>query len=90
MKRWTIIFKALGNINRLKILRLLSHGERLSVGNIAERIRISVKGTSQHLILLHNLDVLEAVGTQGHVYYFVNPSMPKDFRQALNIFLKES
>lgn len=90
MKRWTIIFKTLGNINRLKILKLLSDGDSLSVGDIADKIRISIKGTSQHLILLHNLDVLEAEGKKGHVYYSINPDMPKDFKQALTVYLKQS
>jgi DNA-binding transcriptional ArsR family regulator len=90
MKRWTIIFKALGNINRLKILKLLSHGESLSVGDIAAKMKISVKGASQHLILLHNLDVLEAMGMKGHVYYSMNPNMPKDFKQILHACFKLS
>jgi len=87
MKRWSIIHKTLGNINRLKIIKLLSRGAPLSVGDIAAKIKISFKGTSKHLVHLQSLDVLNTEGTKGHVYYSINPHMPKDFRRATDLFL---
>ncbi len=87
MKRWSIIYKTLGNISRLKILKLLSSSRPLSVGDITEKINISFTGTSKHLIHLQRLDVLESEGTMGHVYYSINKNMPKDFRKAINLFL---
>lgn len=87
MKRWGIIFKTLGNINRLKIIKLLKKEKSLSVGEISEEINISFRGTSKHLIHLQNLDVLESKGTQGHVYYSLNMRMPKDFQEAIDLFL---
>ncbi|KKU94331.1 MAG: hypothetical protein UY26_C0002G0113 [Candidatus Jorgensenbacteria bacterium GW2011_GWA1_48_13] len=86
MKRWTIVFKALSNVNRLKIIRLLSKGGALNVGGIAEELNISPKATSKHLIILHNLDVLESVGKEGHVLYSLNTKMPRDFRRVLGNF----
>lgn len=83
MKRWSIVFKVLSNINRLKILKLLSKSSSSSVGEIAEQIDISPKATSKHLIILHNLDVLESKGKEGHVLYSLNPKMPRDFRRIL-------
>ena len=53
MKRWTQIFKALGNINRLKIIKFLEGGAAMTVGDISHELEISFRGTSQHLILLH-------------------------------------
>lgn len=67
---------------------MLSGGERLIVGEIAERIGISFRGTSQHLIILHNLDVLESEGIKGHVYYSINPKMPKDIAFVIDFFLR--
>ncbi|MBI2889049.1 MAG: winged helix-turn-helix transcriptional regulator [Candidatus Liptonbacteria bacterium] len=84
-KRWTIIFRALANINRLKIIALLSDGRAINVGEIAESLEISFKATSNHLILLKNLDVLDAKGTSGHVLYSSNVHMPADFRAAINL-----
>lgn len=87
MKRWTIIFKALSNINRLKIIELLRGGRQVAVGDIAVALRISITATSNHLIMLQKLDVLEAVGRDGHVFYSLNPSMPRDFSRAIDLFI---
>ena len=88
MKRWTVIFRALANINRLKIIKLLADGRNMSVTDIADDLRISFKGTSNHLALLKNLDVLEAQGAAGHVYYSLNRQLPKDFQRIIEIILK--
>lgn len=58
----------------------------MSVSDIAAEIDISLKGTSKHLIILHNLDVLNSTGTQGHVYYSINEAMPKDLKRAIELF----
>lgn len=88
MKRWTVIFRALANINRLKIITMLCRGRKMNVGDIAENLKISFKATSNHLAILKNLDVLDGRGTDGHVFYSVNYQMPKDFRKAIELFSK--
>lgn len=86
MKRWSIVFKTLGNVNRLKIVRLLSGAEKRSVSEIAGSLAISQKATSKHLIQLHNLGVLDNEGRDGHVFYFLNRhDMPKDFRRVIGL-----
>jgi predicted transcriptional regulator len=87
MKRWSIIFKIFGNINRLKIIKLLNSSRGMYVTDIARELGISLKSASKHLILLHNLDVLESKGQMGHVLYFVNQSMPKDLRRVIKLFI---
>ena len=57
MKRWTVIFRTLANINRLKIINMLSNGRKLNVGEIAINLKISLKATSNHLAMLKNLDI---------------------------------
>ena len=88
MKRWTVDFRALANINRLKIIKLLADGRKMSVTDIAEYLQISFKATSNHLALLKNLDVVEAQGASGHVFYFFNRQLPKDFQKIIEIALK--
>lgn len=88
MKRWTQIYKALANINRLKIIELLAGSGPMIVSDIAREIDISLKGTSKHLILLHGLDILTARGKDGHVYYDYNRAMPSDARRAIEVFLR--
>jgi DNA-binding transcriptional ArsR family regulator len=84
IKRWTVVFRTLSNINRLKIIKMLSGGRKMTVGQIAENLKISFKATSNHLAMLKNLDVLEAQGAVGHVFYSVNPRKPNDFSKILN------
>ena len=85
MKRWSIVLKTLSNINRLKIVKLLTGGNHLSVSNIASELKISQKATSKHLIMLHNLDVLDNSGREGRVFYFLNTNMPKDFEKIIKL-----
>lgn len=86
MKRWTQIFKALANLNRLGIIKLLSGSKPMHVTDISAELGISLKATSKHLILLHNLDVLSAKGERGHIYYSLNHSTPKDLLDAIRLF----
>lgn len=87
MKRWTIIFRALANVNRLKIIEMLFDGQKMNVGEIAQELKISFKATSNHLAMLKNLDVLESEGNAGHVLYYINSRMSKDFHKAIKLFL---
>ena len=86
MKRWTTIFKALAHINRLKIIKLLYRGANLTVSQITGELGISLHATSKHLIILQNLDVLDSTGKQGHVFYRLNKSLPRDINKAIKIF----
>jgi len=88
MKRWTVVFRTLANINRLKIIKMLAGGHKMNVGDIAEDLKISFKATSNHLAILKNLDVLDAQGAEGHVFYSINPQMPKDFQKIIEITLE--
>ena len=87
MKRWSTIFKILGNINRLKIIKLLSEKREMCVVDIAKKLEISQKSTSKHLILLSRMDILEYKGQAGHVYYSMNGDMPTDLKNIINLFL---
>ena len=89
MKRWTIIFKALANVNRLKIIALLASGGSMIVSDIASEIDISFKSTSKHLIMLKNLGVLDSTGKEGHVHYSLQRNIPPDFRKTLTLFLNK-
>ncbi len=87
-KRWGVVFRTMANPNRLRIIKLLMNGEKLSVTDISEKLEISFKALSNHLALLKNLDVVESRGAEGHVFYWLNRELPKDFRKAIDIVLK--
>ncbi len=85
-KRWVNIFKALGNINRLKIIKMLVGGNSMTVTEISQEIKVSLKSTSRHLFILKNLELLESEGKNGHVFYSMNKNAPADFKQAIKLF----
>ncbi|MEK7124156.1 MAG: winged helix-turn-helix domain-containing protein [Patescibacteria group bacterium] len=85
-KRWVNVFKALSNINRIKIIKTLSRGKSLSVTEMSEELGISVKSTSKHLIMLQNLDLLESNGKHAHVFYSLNKNLPPDFKKTISLF----
>jgi len=85
-KRWVNIFKAMANINRLKIIKMLSGGTNLSVTKIAEELEIAVKSTSKHLIILHILNFLESNGKKRHVFYGLNKNAPTNIKRAIKLF----
>jgi len=87
MKRWSVVFKTLANVNRLGIIKMLSATSQMTVGDIAHELKISITATSNHLIMMQKLDVLDALGTQGHVYYSINNKMPADFRRAIDLYI---
>ncbi len=87
MKRWTNIFKIFSNINRVKIIKLLTDKRTMMVGDIARELDISFASTSKHLIMLDRLDILNSKGVSGHVFYELNRNMPKDVRRIINIFI---
>ncbi|MCX6722170.1 MAG: winged helix-turn-helix domain-containing protein [Candidatus Staskawiczbacteria bacterium] len=86
-KRWTVVFRALANINRLKIIKMLAGGQKMTVSQISDNLNISFKATSNHLAMLKNLDVLESLGANGHVFYSINPNKPSDFNKVLDHLL---
>lgn len=88
MKRWTVVFRALANINRLKIIKMLAGGQKMSVTDISAELKISFKATSNHLAILKNLEILETQGAAGHVFYCLDPQMPEDISRAVDLFLK--
>ena len=90
IKRWTVVFRVLANPNRLKIIELLSRNDAMNVGEITDYLGISFTSTSNHLVILKNIDVLEARGTSGHVFYSLNKMLPKDFYKIISSVLKFS
>jgi len=85
-KRWVTIFKALSNLNRIKIISMLAGGKSMNVTEIARTLGIAIKSTSKHLIILQNLDLLESEGKRGHVFYSLSKNPPADLKQAIKLF----
>lgn len=59
IKRWTVVFRTLSNVNRLKIIEMLLGGQKMNVSEITRSLGVSFKSTSNHLAILKNLDIVE-------------------------------
>ena len=74
------IFKALGDPTRLKILKLIiTKGNNLCVGKIANVLDVSQPAVSQHLKVLKNAGLVEADRQGFHVHYQVVKNSLDDF-----------
>jgi len=64
------LFRALGHPVRIRILELLSEGER-TVGDLQAQLQLDSSGTSQHLAALRQQGVLESRRAGTSVYYSI-------------------
>lgn len=69
MRNLAKIFKALGNQRRLKILQILGKPQVLSVGDIAQKLDLSVKSTSRHLLKLEEAGFVSRHQQSLNVFY---------------------
>jgi DNA-binding transcriptional ArsR family regulator len=70
-KRLSIVFKALGDANRCRILRLfINQKKQLCVSDIAQILKISVAAASQHLKILEITGLIKK-DKQGQKVYFI-------------------
>ncbi len=76
-------FKALGDLNRLKIITFLAADTTgtLGVGDLATRLGISQPAVSQHLKTLKGAGLIESRKTGFHVYFTFNRERMSRFRE---------
>ena len=88
MKEWTKIFKALGNDNRLGILKVIERHGELSVKMICQKLDKKVKMVSKHLGILAHMNIVEGEGKLGSVWYKLHPTLRSEVKIILHKFLK--
>lgn len=88
LKNWAHLFKGFGNVNRLKILEVLSDRKEASVTELCGLLGISFKNTSRNLSILSNLGLVEYRGKEGRVFYSLSADLDKDARVLLKLFGK--
>ena len=63
------VFKALANRRRLAIVRLLKQRLRVSVGDIASHLKVSMPTASKHLSILAAADIVDYERVSLAIYY---------------------
>lgn len=89
MRKMAKIFKALGNERRLTILKILSRRRFLSVNQIADGLRLSVRSTSKHLLILEAVGLVSRRQRRSKVFYSLPDLKKKVLVSALLRLLKK-
>jgi DNA-binding transcriptional ArsR family regulator len=87
LKNWSNIFKGLGNVNRLKILKALLEKQEVSVSELADLVGISFKNTSRNLNILLNLGLVEYKGKEGRVFYSLSADLDNDIKWLIKLLV---
>ncbi len=79
------ILKALANKRRIAIIGLIKNYKEASVGDIAEKIKLSFKSTSRHIGILLSADILEREQKGPQAYYRISPDIPELARRIISL-----
>lgn len=87
-----LLFKALRDPTRLKLLRLLmfNDDDKLKVIDLAEKIGISQPAITQHIKILKELKLIKSNKEQNRTFYYINKTRYKSYQKALNSILEIS
>ncbi len=77
-----LVFKALADPTRRKILKLLGEGEK-TAGQICEQFAISAPSMSHHFSILKQADLIFARRDGQQIYYALNTTVFQDVTAAL-------
>ena len=84
------VFKALSDVNRRKIIRLLRKNEEMTAGEIAEEFAISKPAISEHLKILRNAGLVFSIKKGQFVEYSLNTSIFEEIMEFFLAFVKDS
>lgn len=77
--------KALANRRRLAILKFLKNNREASVKQIATQIKLSIKATSKHLVILLALDIVEREQRSLNVFYSISAKLKPEIKCIINL-----
>ncbi|MBU3968902.1 metalloregulator ArsR/SmtB family transcription factor [Patescibacteria group bacterium] len=80
------IHKALANQRRLMIIHLLSKNGNMSVGDISEKIRLSFKATSKHMLILKNANIVDNEQVGLEQFYFLKGNIDPIIKKTISTF----
>ncbi len=87
-KNVSVVFTALGDEHRQRILLTFEPGERLNVGQIVEVSTLSRSAVSHHLKILRESGVLDSEKIGKEVYFWLNKKQVKESLSAVMDYLK--
>ena len=79
------ILKAIANKRRIAILKCLKTKSLISVGDIAEEIKLSFKATSKHLMILYHADIVQKEQVSLVMIYSLSKTLNPIVKKLLDI-----
>ena len=77
--------KALANRRRLAIITFVKIKREVTVGEIAEEIKLSFRSTSKHLGILAAAGILEKEQRSAQVHYFLGSNLSEPARRIVTL-----
>ncbi len=78
LDQMVVIFRALADRSRLRILEVLDSGEELSVSELADRVGLETTNVIQHLSKLSDMGFVGHVRRGKKVYHFLKDKCVRD------------
>lgn len=84
--RMAPVFRAFGDLNRMKVIKILASNpeESLCVSEIAGQIGITQPATSQHIKVLSDVGVLKRKRVKNRTYYSIDSKRLKEYNEIIN------
>ena len=84
--RMAPVFRAFGDLNRMKVIKILASNpeESLCVSEIAGQIGITQPATSQHIKVLSDVGVLKRKRVKNRTYYSIDSKRLKEYNDIIN------
>jgi DNA-binding transcriptional ArsR family regulator len=84
--RMAPVFRAFGDLNRMKIIKILASNPEnsLCVSEIAEAIGVTQPAASQHIKVLNNNGVLVPKRIKNRTYYSINSKQLRDYNEIID------
>ncbi len=85
-KQMVEVFKALGDLNRMKIIKILASNpdESLCVTELAETLGITQSATSQHIKVLKSVGILVPKRIENRTYYAIDGEVLMSYQETIN------
>ncbi len=90
VKKLAEIFKALSDVNRLRIIRMLSSNmvKTLTVSDLADKLGVSQPAATQHIKILKNIGLLEPNKEGFRIYYQINTDILVEMNEEVQDMFK--
>ena len=84
------VFKAVGDVNRMKIIKILAESpeQSLRVTDIGEMIGVTQPAASQHLKILKGVGILKANRIGNKTYYSIDSEQLQVYRRIIDHMFK--